>query len=205
MFYYLKGELVHREPTMAVIDCAGVAYALTISLNTSDAITPLMGKEAKLMTYLQVREDGVELFGFSTKDELETFKLLIGVSGVGPKAAMSILSMFTPERLRMVICTEDTKGLAKAPNIGAKTAARIILELRDKIAQGIMERTSKMDVSSPAPSAKATGSNGKLNDALQALMALGYDRADSMKALSGIDTESLSLNDIIAKALKKFL
>lgn len=205
MFYYLKGELVHREPTMAVIDCAGVGYALTISLNTSDALTPLTGKEAKLLTYLQVREDGVELFGFSTKDELETFKLLIGVSGVGPKAAMSILSMFTPERLRMVICTEDTKGLAKAPNIGSKTAARIILELRDKIAQGIMERTSKLDVSSPAPSAKSAGSNGKLNDALQALMSLGYDRADSMKALSGIDTENLSLNDIIAQALKKFL
>lgn len=205
MFYYLKGELVHREPTMAVIDCAGVGYALTISLNTSDALTPLMGKEAKLLTYLQVREDGVELFGFSTKDELETFKLLIGVSGVGPKAAMSILSMFTPERLRMVICTEDTKGLAKAPNIGSKTAARIILELRDKVAQGIMERASKLDVSTPTPVTKAAESSGKLNDALQALMALGYDRADSMKALQGIDTEKLSLNEIIAKALKKFL
>ncbi len=204
MFYYLKGELVHRDPSTAVIDCGGVGYALTVSLNTSDAISPLLGKEAKLMTYLQVREDGVELFGFASKDELETFKLLITVSGVGPKAAMSILSMFTPERLRMVICTEDTKGLAKAPNIGAKTAARIILELRDKIAQGIMEGASKLDVSSPAPKGGAQQS-GKLNDALQALMALGYDRSDSMKALQGIDTEHLSLNDIIAKALKKFL
>lgn len=204
MFYYLNGELVHRDPQTAVLDCHGVAYRLTVSLNTSDALSPQMGQRVKLMTYLQVREDGMELFGFLSQDELNMFKLLIGVSGVGPKAAMSILSLFTPERFRLAVCTEDVKGLSKAPNIGSKTAARIILELRDKISQGILSGAEKLTAAGNAPSADAMAS-GKLGDALQALMALGYDRSDSMKALQGIDTVELGVNEIIAQALKKFL
>ncbi len=203
MFYYLRGELAYRDPTTAVIDCQGVGYRMTVSLNTSDTLNTQLGKVVKLMTYLQVKEDGVELYGFATQDELDTFKLLIGVSGVGPKAAMSILSLFTPERLRMTICTEDQKGLSKAPGIGSKTAARIILELKDKVRQGIL--TGVGTVSSLGDAPKAPVMDEKLGDAVQALMALGYDRSDSMKALQGLDTANMELNQIIAQALKKFL
>ena len=201
MFYYLDGTLAEREAGLAVIDCGGVGYRLTVSLTTSDALSSKVGARVKLYTYLQVKEDGMELFGFRDKDELDCFRLLIGVSGVGPKAAMAVLSIFTPDRFRLAVCTEDTKALAKAPNVGAKTAARIVLELKDKIA-GLTLRT-------PATGGSAAGtapvSGGKLGDAIEALMTLGYDRASAMNALSGLDAEKLSLNDLISQALRKFL
>lgn len=200
MFYYLDGTLTEREPGLAVVDCGGVGYSLTVSLTTSDTLSAKVGSRVKLYTYLQVREDGVELFGFRDKDELDCFKLLIGVSGVGPKAAMAVLSVFTTDRFRLAVCTEDTKALAKAPNVGAKTAARIVLELKDKIA-GMTLRTPQPGVA--ASTAPATG--GKLGDAIEALMTLGYDRASAMSALSGLDAEKLSLNDLISQALRKFL
>lgn len=201
MFYYLEGTLTEREPALAVIDCGGVGYGLTVSMTTSDALSPKVGARIKLYTYLQVREDGIELFGFRDKDELDCFKLLIGVSGVGPKAAMSVLSIFTPDRFRLAVCTEDTKALAKAPNIGTKTAARIVLELKDKIA-GMTTHTS---TGSGTVSLTPTASGGKLGDAIEALMTLGYDRASALNALSGLDADKLSLNDLIAQALRKFL
>ncbi len=203
MFYYLDGTLVYRDPTTAVIDCGGVGYRLTISYMTSDALASKLNTRTKLMTHLQVREDGVEMFGFINHDELECFRLLTSVSGVGPKAAMSILSVMNPERFRLAICTEDTKGLAKAPNIGAKTAARIVLELRDKIAKDF--------ASTPATSSGSVTTNtppvgtGKLNDAVEALMALGYDRSTALNGVKGLDTEKLSVSELIAAALKKFL
>lgn len=201
MFYYLDGTLAEREAGLAVIDCGGVGYRLTISLTTSDALSSKVGARVKLYTYLQVKEDGMELFGFRDKDELDCFRLLIGVSGVGPKAAMAVLSIFTPDRFRLAVCTEDTKALAKAPNVGAKTAARIVLELKDKIA-GLTLRTPATG-GSTASTAPVTG--GKLGDAIEALMTLGYDRASAMNALSGLDAEKLSLNDLISQALRKFL
>ena len=109
MFYYLDGTLAEREAGLAVIDCGGVGYGLTVSLTTSDALSSKVGARVKLYTYLQVKEDGMELFGFRDKDELDCFRLLIGVSGVGPKAAMAVLSIFTPDRFRLAVCTEDTK------------------------------------------------------------------------------------------------
>ncbi len=200
MFYYLDGTLTEREPGLAVVDCGGVGYSLTVSLTTSDTLSAKVGARVKLYTYLQVREDGVELFGFRDKDELDCFKLLIGVSGVGPKAAMAVLSVFTPDRFRLAVCTEDTKALAKAPNVGAKTAARIVLELKDKIAGMTLRAPQTGAAASVSP---ATG--GKLGDAIEALMTLGYDRASAMSALSGLDAEKLSLNDLISQALRKFL
>ena len=200
MFYYLDGTLTEREPGLAVVDCGGVGYSLTVSLTTSDTLSAKVGARVKLYTYLQVREDGVELFGFRDKDELDCFKLLIGVSGVGPKAAMAVLSVFTSDRFRLAVCTEDTKALAKAPNVGAKTAARIVLELKDKIAGMTLRAPQTGAAASAAP---ATG--GKLGDAIEALMTLGYDRASAMSALSGLDAEKLSLNDLISQALRKFL
>ena len=202
MFYYLNGPLVYCDPQTAVIDCGGVGYRLTISANTANALGGKMHLPTKLLTHLAVREDGVELFGFADQAELDSFRLLITVSGVGPKAAMSILSFMTPDRFRLAVCTEDTRALAKAPNIGSKTAARIILELRDKVADDVLTPSASTSTTS-APVQAVKG--GKLADAMEALMALGYDRSTAMNALKGIDTEKLSVNDIISKALKKFL
>ena len=135
MFYHLQGELCLADATGAVVDCGGVGYQVTISANTANALSDKLGQKVKLFTYLAVREDGVELFGFRTREELSCFKLLITVSGVGPKAALSILSVMTPDRFSFAVCTEDAKALAKAPGIGSKTAARIVLELKDKISK----------------------------------------------------------------------
>lgn len=202
MFYYLDGILAVREPNMAVIDCGGVGYRLTVSFTTANALASKTGTRVKLLTYLQVREDGIELFGFADEHELDCFKLLIGVSGVGPKAAMSILSVLPPDRFSLAVCTEDVKALAKAPNVGTKTAARIVLELKDKVAGAALSQTpsgiGNVAVSQPM-------GQGKLADAVEALMTLGYDRSSAVSALSGLDAEKLSLNDLISQALKKFL
>ncbi len=203
MFYYIEGTLVHRDPTTAVIDCGGVGYRLTISYQTSDALADKLNTRTRLMTYLKVSEDGVELFGFSGNDERDCFLMLIGVSGVGPKAAMSILSVMTPDKFRFAVCTEDTKGLAKAPNIGSKTAARIILELRDKISKDVMNGVTTATPGGATVAAPV--GNGKLNDALEALMALGYDRSTALNGLKGLDAEKLSVSELIAAALKKFI
>lgn len=201
MFYYLDGTLAMREPGMAVIDCGGVGYRLTVSDTTYGALASKTGSRVKLLTYLQVREDGMELFGFGDQAELDCFKLLIGVSGVGPKAALSVLSCLTPDRFRLAVCTEDIKALAKAQNVGNKTAARIILELKDKVTGAIMAGGGE----STSPAVPAPATTGKLADAIEALTALGYDRGSAMSALSGLDAEKLSLNDLISQALRKFL
>ena len=149
---------------------------------------------------MAVREDDVELFGFANEAELSSFKMLLGVSGVGPKAAISILSLLTPEKFALAVCTEDRKTIAKANGIGPKTAARVILELKDKL----MKETdlgAAAQASIESASAIATPS-GKLSEAQDALMVLGYSRAEAQNALKNIDTQNLGLEDIIKKALK---
>ena len=136
MFYYISGTLAHKSMGFAVIDAGGVGYRMTVSQNTYDKL-PLAGNPAKLYNYLAVREDGIELFGFYDETELSSFQMLITVSGVGPKAAMSILSLLTPEKFALAVCTEDTKAISKASGIGPKTAARIVLELKDKLMKDI--------------------------------------------------------------------
>jgi Holliday junction DNA helicase RuvA len=159
-----------------------------------------------LYTYLSVREDGIELFGFGNERELSSFKMLLSVSGVGPKAAMAILSLLTPEKFALAVCTEDKKTISKATGVGPKTAARIILELRDKL----MKETSIDEDLSTAVldhSAEAAGApaRGKTSEAMDALLVLGYTRAEAQKALSAIDTQALSIEDIIKEALKKLM
>ncbi len=203
MFYYLNGELALRDINTCVIDCGGVGYKLTVSLITSESLASKLGEKVKLYTYLAVREDGVELFGFGTNEERHAFNLLTSVSGVGPKAAMSILSVMSPDRLSMAICTEDTKSISKAPNVGAKTAARIVLELKDKIAKDfITSSSSEKSAGSVASTAPHVAVSGNLSEATEALMALGYDRSSVIKALGGIDA-TLDVGMIIKAALKK--
>ncbi|MBP3494847.1 MAG: Holliday junction branch migration protein RuvA [Clostridia bacterium] len=200
MIYHVYGTLEVCEPSFCVIDCQGVGYRLTVSDNTYSAILTKINQKIKLYTYLQVREDGVELFGFNTNDELTSFKLLITVSGVGPKAAMAILSLLTPDKLSMAITSEDTKAIAKASGVGAKTAARVVLELKDKIVKQTF--ASSPDVQSAA--SVNVGKSSNLSEALDALIVLGYTRADAQRALAGIDPK-LDVVKIIPLALAKLI
>ena len=201
MFYYLNGELALRDINTCVIDCGGVGYKLTVSTITSESLASKLGQKVKLYTHLAVREDGVEMFGFGSNEERHTFNLLTAVSGIGPKAAMSILSVMTPDRLAMAVCTEDIKSISKAPNIGAKTAARIVLELKDKIAKEMPLASASVKDTSGTISATRM-STGNLAEATEALMVLGYDRSTVIKALAGIDP-TLDVGAIIKIALKK--
>ena len=199
MFYYVNGTVAHMAPYLAVIDCGGVGYACRTTNNTLARLKK--GEKAKLYTYLNVREDAMELYGFFSENELNCFQLLIGVSGVGPKAALSILSSSTPENLAMSIITGDEKALTVAPGIGKKIAQRVILELKDKLAKGQI-----------APGGESYGGTGvtvipenKSSEAAAALAVLGYSTAEIGAALKGIDLDALSLEDIIKQALTKMV
>lgn len=205
MFYYICGKLAALDPGFAVIDAGGVGYKMTITQNTYSSMPPhLSVKEAptvKLYSYMAVREDGVELFGFISEEELSAFKLLITVSGVGPKAAIAILSHLTPAKLSIAICTEDKKIISQANGIGPKTAARIILELKDKLKNQVFD--TEADDNAPAPT--NIGASSKLSDAQDALTVLGYSRSEALNALKSIDTANLELDEIIKLALKKLM
>ncbi len=205
MFYYIEGKLAHLDYTFAVLDAQGVGYKMTITQTTYESMPPhLSVSEAptvRLYTYMAVREDGIELFGFASEAELEAFKLLITVSGVGPKAAIAILSVFSPDKLAITIMNEDTKAIAKANGIGAKTAARIILELKDKISKSFGNApTVPSALGSNAPAIPAGSS--KLSDAQSALMVLGYTKSEVVAALRGVDISNKQTDDIIRLALK---
>ena len=208
MFYYLCGKLTLLKNDVAVIDVGGAGYKLTISGTTYEARPANRSvKEpptVKLFTYLAVREDGIELFGFATETELATFKLLITVSGVGPKAAMSILSHLTPEKFALAVCTDDKKTISKANGIGPKTAARVILELKDKLMKEAGGSEAFAAVASPVPGAIAA-KGGKLAEATDALMVLGYSRAEAMAAMKDMDIGNMELEEIIRMSLKRLM
>lgn len=203
MFYYISGKLAMANPTTAVIDAGGVGYKLTISENTYNSLPPrhtVDSPVAKLYTYMAVREDGIELFGFASETELSSFKMLLGVSGVGPKAAISILSLLTPEKFALAVCTEDRKMISRANGIGPKTAARIILELKDKLLKETdLNEAANASLESVAP---IKTNSGKLAEAQDALLVLGYSRSEALNVLKNIDTQSLELEEIIKRALK---
>ena len=192
MFYYVKGELVMTDPQSAVVDCGGVGYKLTVSMNTLSRLTEL-GKKVCLYTHFSVREDAVELFGFYDTEELYAFRLLISVSGVGPKAAIAILSLLSPAKFAVAVSTGDTKTLSKASGVGAKTAARIVLELKDKV--------SATAVADDGEAVVETARGGIIDDAIEALMVLGYKRQTAQKALAGCKGETLE--ELMRAALNK--
>ena len=204
MFYYIEGKLAHLDYTFAVIDAHGVGYKMTITQTTYESMPPHLSVSetptVRLYTYMAVREDDVELFGFSSEAELEAFKLLITVSGVGPKAAVAILSVCTPDKLAITIMNEDTKAIAKANGIGAKTAARIILELKDKISKSFGEAASVQSKTQGIVSLPSGSS--KLSDAQSALIVLGYTKSEIVAALRGVDISNKETDDIIRLALK---
>ena len=199
MFYYLIGVVAEMEANLAVIDCGGVGYACATTNYTLSQLKK--GERAKLYTYMNVREDAVDLFGFSSQSELHSFKLLLGVSGVGPKAALAILSTNTPANLAMAVVMGDEKALTAAPGIGKKIAQRIILELKDKLAKE--QASFGPDTGSSVPLTVLP--NDKAKEAGAALAVLGYSGSEVAAALKGIDMDALPLEEIIRQALKRMV
>ena len=193
MFYYLKGEVALLENNLAVIDCAGVGFACHTTAYTLSKLRT--GQQAKLYTYCNIREDAFDIFGFSTRDELRCFELLLGVTGVGTKAALAILSASSPERFTLAVMTQDEKALTAAPGVGKKLAQRILLELKDKLGAAVTE----VDFSSAAP---APGGGSKLSLAQAALAELGYNQAEIAAALKGLPVEELSTEEIVKRCLR---
>ena len=199
MYYHLEGTIAELANGLAVIDCGGVGYELSVSLNTLSQLQ--VGEHIKLYVAASVKEDAFDLYGFTTKSEKRAFQLLISVSGVGPKAALSILSSSTPETLSMAILAGDEKALTVAPGIGKKIAQRVIYELKDKIAK---ESGAFVPVSSGNVQTTVQATD-KLTDASAALSVLGYSAAEISAALHGVDLEPLNTEGIIKAALKNMM
>lgn len=197
MFYYLDGTIAHVEPYLAVVDCGGVGYACKTTHTTLAQLQK--GQRGRLYTYLNVGEGVFDLYGFASQAELGSFKQLLSVSGVGPKAALAILSSVTPEGLAMAVITGDEKSLTAAPGIGKKIAQRILLELKDKIAK---EQSSGAFF---PPAALASVAGNKSVEAAQALAVLGYTQSDIAAALKGLDAEALPLEELVRQALRRMV
>ena len=200
MFYYVSGTVAHVEPYLAVIDCGGGGYACRTTSYTLSQIKK--GDKAKLFTYLSVREDAMDLYGFATAEEQKLFQQLISVSGVGPKAALAILSTANPASLALSIITGDEKALTAAAGVGKKIAQRVILELKDKLAKGQSISAAGESVAGPAVTIIP---QNKLSEASAALAVLGYSQGEINVALKGIDIESQPLEQIIRLALKNMV
>ena len=196
MFYSVRGKLIHMDSSTAVVECGGVGYNCQTTMNTLKNLR--LGDEVTLFTYLNVREDAMELFGFSAKTELDTFKTLIGVSGVGPKAGLAILSELSPEQVAMAIATDDIKTITRAQGVGKKIAQRIVLELKDKLAKSL----STDDNSLPQAAAAANAAMGNIPKAIEALGVLGYAPADVSGILATMDS-ALPVEQLIAQTLRQ--
>ncbi len=196
MIYNVKGILTYIDAQFVVVECGGVGFKCFTSLNTSKSVGKT-GSEVNLFTYLSVREDAMDLFGFSTQTELDSFKLLITVSGIGPKAAIAVLSELSPDRLAVAIASGDTKSIIKANGIGKKTAERIVLELKDK-----MVSMSSGEISAAVESAGSILEESASSEAVAALVALGFSQSDAAVAVGQMD-KSLSADEMIRLGLKQ--
>ena len=199
MYSYIRGVLAEVEENLVVVEAGGIGYNIYTTSQTFDYL-PSVGEELKLYTYLQLREDAMQLYGFLTKDDLNVFKLLLGVSGIGPKGALAILSVMSTDDLRFAILGEDAKMIAKAPGIGAKTAQRVILELKDKMnLEDAFEQKLQNHTNQPLPKQ----ASGIKNDAIQALVALGYSSTEALKTVNAVEiNEDSNVEDILKAALK---
>lgn len=193
MIYSVSGILTHVEPNFAVIDCGGVGFKCLTSSATIRKL-PNIGEKVRLYTYLNVREDALDLFGFFDDSELQCFKMLISVSGVGPKAALSVLSEMTPEKFALIVASGDSGALRKAQGIGTKTAQRIVLELKDKVSS---EQAALGFTQTDLP----VSASGNIEEAVNALMVLGYARSEAAAAAAKSDA-SLPVEEIIRQSLR---
>lgn len=196
MIYNVRGKLTYTEPTFAVIECGGVGFKCFISMNTLKDLSTI-GTEVNLFTYMAVREDAMDLFGFSTQDELQAFKLLITVSGVGPKAAIAILSVLSPDRLSIAISGGDVKSIQAANGVGKKTAERVVLELKDK-----MVGIGGGNAAAVVEGIQAVASNSDAQEAVEVLVSLGFNRSDAAAVVGTMD-KTLSVDAMIRNGLKQ--
>lgn len=196
MYAYIYGEIIEKEPENIVIECNGIGYNIHIAQGML-AKFPSIGQMTRIYTYTSVREDAFWLYGFSTKDELALFKQLITVSGIGPKAAMGILSVMEVDTIRLAIISQDAKMIAKAPGVGAKSASRIVLELKDKIKPEDV-------IGKPVEDKEDSAVSMVKQEATEALVALGYTVSDAYKVLQKLDiTEDARVEDVIKMALRQ--
>ena len=202
MYSYIKGELVEIAKDLIVVEANNIGYNIHVPGQVLSYL-PERGSEVKIYTYLYIREDAMMLYGFLTRDDLNVFKLLLGVSGIGPKGALAILSVMTTDDLRFAVLGDDEKTIAKAPGIGAKTAKRLILELKDKLKlEDAFE--SALEHNGESGSAPGEGTNAVKNEAVQALTALGYSSSEALKALQNVEiTDGMDVETVLKQALKQ--
>lgn len=200
MIAYVKGTLEEIGNDYIIVDVNNIGYQVKVSLRVIEGL-PGIGSQVKIHTYTYVREDVIALYGFLTKDDLQMFLLLLGVNGVGPKGALGILSVFSAQELRFAIISQDSKTIAKAPGIGAKTAQRMLIDLKDKVSvEETFEKMGEEAVSITNAKAENTGAR---SDAIEALTALGYSASESMKAVNAVEiTENMTSDAILKAALK---
>lgn len=200
MISYVKGEVAAFEAEKVIIDVNGIGYGIYMSQQAMGRL-PMIGSEVKLYTYFSVKEDSMQLFGFLSKDELEVFRLIIGVNGIGPKGGLGILSVLTPNDLRFAVMSKDVKAISTAPGIGKKTAEKLILELKDKLRiEDALEQSQdnmKAGISNEAQSAQM--------DAVQALVALGYGNTEALKAVKNVGVDESTTTEMILKNALKYL
>ena len=205
MISYIRGELCDIEEQKAIVDVNGVGYGIYMPQQALSLLPP-MGQQVKIHTYLNIREDAMQLFGFLTKEDLNVFRLLIGVNGIGPKAGLNILSCLSPDELRFAVLSGDAKAISATPGIGKKTAEKLILELKDKLnIEDMLEHAAHGGDSEDLASGTDTASNTMQAEAVQALTALGYGSAESLRAVKKSSPECSSVADIRKEALKFLL
>lgn len=203
MIQYIRGELAALEEDRIIVDVGGVGYGIFMSVQSMSALPPV-GSEVRIHTYLNVKEDAMQLFGFLTRDDLAVFKLLIGVNGIGPKGGQAVLSVLSPDDLRFAVLSNDVKAISAAPGIGKKTAEKVILELKDKLS---IEDALDHAVSDKETGATAQNSNsGVQSEAVQALVALGYGSTEALKAVKQVEiSEDTDVETVLKKALKNMM
>ncbi len=200
MISYIRGELAAVEDQKIVVDVGGVGYGIFMS-RQAIALLPPSGNEVKIHTYLNVKEDALQLYGFLTRDDLEIFRLLIGVSGIGPKGGLNILSCLSPDELRFAVLSGDAKTISSAPGIGKKTAEKLILELKDKLnIEDVLNRAAHGD--EVAQNGQESAAEGMQAEAVQALVALGYGSAESLRAVKKTSADCATVEDVLKEALK---
>ena len=204
MIAYIKGALAYTEPEegVAVLESGGIGYRILLSGRDLDLLPPV-GEELRLYTHLQVREDAFVLFGFFTKEDRKLFQQLLGVNGIGPKAALGVLTALSADDLRFAVLADDAKAIAKAPGIGIKTAQKLILELKDKLSLEEAFETRLENHQTKAAAGAASDLSEARNEAVEALTALGYSASESLKAVRKVEAaDGMSVEDILKAALK---
>ena len=200
MYAYIKGILAEITEDAIIVENQGIGYEIAVPGQVFDYL-PSVGEEVKIYTYHYVREDAILLYGFLTKEDVRIFKMLIGVSGIGPKGALAILSVLSTDDLRFAILGDDAKAIAKAPGVGAKTAQRVIIELKDKLS---LEDAFEQKLANQAQKAELNPAVGVKNEAILALTSLGYSQSEALKVLQGIEiSPDDQVEDVLKMALKQ--